>query len=371
VAVGCPSSSFGKLMNIDDMKEALMGRKKTKKVQKELLSTGSTLLNLACSDNPHGAFFPGHYYFFVGDSTSGKTWLALSAFAEACQDPAFDDYQLIYDNAEDGALMNMSRFFGKKVADRLEAPARDSSSADVFSDTVESFYFHFADAIARGPCIYILDSMDALQTGDDIEKFSEQKSDWEKGKDDGAGSFGMSKAKLNSVNIREAIRGCRETQSILIIISQTRDNVGFGFEKKTRAGGRALKFYATLEIWTSVKGKITRTIRKKKRQLGIYAIAQVKKNRVSGKDRSVEIPIYHSYGVDDVGACIDYLVDEQHWKKSKNSIVADDFDMTASRDALIAHIEENELEAELADIVGDVWKEIEAACALKRKKRYE
>lgn len=346
-------------------------KKKTKKPTKKQmsLSTGSTLLNLACSDRPEGAYLPGHYYFFVGDSQSGKTWLGLSCFAEACKNPLFGNYRLIYDNGEDGALMDMGRFFGEKVAEKLEPPAMKDGEP-VFSSTVEDFYFNLDTALDQGPCIYVLDSMDSLQTNDDQEKFEEQKKAWEEGKET-SGTYGMSKAKLNSTRLREALRKVRETESILIIISQTRDNVGFGFEKKTRAGGHALRFYATLEIWTAIAGKLHKTVRKKKRQIGIESEVRVKKNRLTGKDRQVSIPIFHSYGVDDIGSCIDYLVEEGHWKKSGTKIVADDLEFTGLRERLVEKIEGEDLEDDLREIVGDVWREIEEACALKRKRRYE
>ena len=368
--IPAPRRGYAMQTTIEAIKGALMRKRRKRKPRQELLSTGSTALNLACSDRHDGAYVKGHYYYFVGDSQSGKTWLALSSFAELCRNPAFDDYQLVYDNAEDGALMDMRRFFGDKVADRLVPPAYDEEGRPVFSDTAESFYYHVADAAARGPCFYVLDSMDALQTCDDKAKFEEHKKAWEEGKE-AKGSYGMAKAKINSTHLREALRACRDTGSILIIISQTRDNVGFGFETRTRGGGRALTFYATLEIWTSVVGKITKTVNGKKRQLGVRVEARVKKNRVSGKDRMVEIPIYHSFGIDDVGACVDYLIDEKRWKKKGQTIVADDFDFQGSRDKLIRHIEENDLETDLHDIMGTVWREIEEACAIQRKRRYE
>ena len=61
------------------------------------VSTGSTLLNLACSDHPRIGFLMGGYYYLVGDSASGKTFLSLTCFAEACINPAFDNYRLIFD----------------------------------------------------------------------------------------------------------------------------------------------------------------------------------------------------------------------------------------------------------------------------------
>jgi hypothetical protein len=167
----------------------------------------------------------------------------------------------------------------------------------------------------------------------------------------------------------------RKSGSILIVISQTRDNIGFGamFNPKTRGGGRSLKFYATLEIWSSVKGLIKKKVRGKDRQVGIVSLVHVKKNRVDGKDRQVTVPIMHSVGVDDVASCVDYLVEEKTWKKSDKGIIdATDLDFKGTRDQLIQHIEKEGLEKTLHIMVKETWDDIEKACeGFKRKSRYE
>ncbi len=149
--------------------------------------------------------------------------------------------------------------------------------------------------------------------------------------------------------------------------------MGFGamFEKQTRAGGRALKFYAMLELWSSVKNRLKKTVRGKAREIGIVAQVKVKKNRFTGKNRTVEIPIYHSFGFDDLGSCIDYLLAESHWVKKGGDIYAKEFDFTGSREDLISHIETQNLEKQLRTLTGEVWAEIEEACVVQRKSRYE
>lgn len=339
---------------------------------KEMLNSGSTLLNLACTGRPFGCFIKGKYYFFVGDSTSGKTWLALNCFAEACLNKRFDDYRLIHDNAEDGALMDLEEFFGSAVAERIEPPAGTKDDPQ-FSETIEEFYYNVDDAIQAGtPFIYVLDSMDALSSEDEQDKFDENKKAHRKGKE-AKGSYGDGKAKKNAANLRRILSGIKKTGSILIIINQTRDNINAGpfQDSKTRSGGHALKFYATLEMWTSIKGTIKKKIKEKDRELGIYSQVKIKKNRVNGRKRTVVIPIYHSYGIDDIGSCVDYLVEEGHWKKGQGGINAIDFDFKGVREKLIKHIEEQELERELRVLVGKVWDEIEEACTVKRKRRYE
>lgn len=358
------SSAFDKLKN-----KLLVTKKKCKR-DVEYLSTGSTLLNLACSDRIHGGFQKGTYVFLVGDSSSGKTFLSLTCLAEASIDRAFDDYRFVYDNAENGALMQIEKFFGRGVAERIEPPRWDGYQG-YFSSTVEEMYFHLDDAFGEGkPFIYILDSMDVLSTDEDEGKFLERKGASRTGKEI-SGSYGTSKAKANSAGIRRLIPKLKASGSILIIISQTRDNLGFGFEKKTRSGGHALRFYASLELWSSIKGKLKKTVKGKERQLGITCEVKVKKNRLTGKERTVEIPIYHSLGIDDLGSCIDYLLEEKYWSKNGAVLHAADFAFKGSRDKLIEWIEENQKEGELRELVGKVWQEIEEQCEVKRKNKYE
>lgn len=336
------------------------------------LSTGSTLLNLACSGSPTWGFRQGCYYFLVGDSASGKTFLSLTCLAEATLNPAFADHRFLFDNAEEGALMDIRRFFGQAVADRLEPPDKDKHGP-VYSETVEQFYFHLDDAFTAGkPFIYVLDSMDSLSTEEEGEKFAERKKAARKGREV-SGSYGTAKAKANSAGIRRSIPRLRETGSILIVISQTRDNIGFGamFNPKTRSGGHALRFYATLELWSSVKGRLKKTVRGKERQTGIVSHVQVKKNRLTGRERSVELPIYHSRGIDDVGSCVDWLITEGHWNKDKGGIVhAPEFRYKGSVESLIRKVEEAGRENELRLLVAEVWQEIEDACEVERKPRY-
>ena len=227
-----------------------------KLTEANMLSSGSTLLNLAVTNTPFGMLPKGKYTMFVGDSGAGKTWLALSCLAEAANSKHFSNYRLIYDDIEGGALMNLRKFFGQKLEKRIEPPAvKDGNS--IFSETIQDFYYHVDDAIHVAdtedkPFIYILDSQDALTSAYEKSKFEEHKKAYRDGKDS-AGSYGDGKAKVHSEGLRKVLSSLSRTGSILIIINQTRDNLGFGFSKKTRSGGRALRFYASVEIWVSLK----------------------------------------------------------------------------------------------------------------------
>lgn len=333
------------------------------------LSTGSTLLNLACSGKQDGGLLPGRYYLLVGDSASGKTFLSMTCFAEAVINPAFRDYRLIYDNVEDGMLLDLAALFNKRTARRVLPPAGTRANP-CYSTTVEEFYYHIDDAVQKGkPFIYVLDSADALTSEAEDTRFEENKQAFGRGRE-AKGSYGDGKAKLHSQGLRRALAGLRATRSILIILSQTRDNIGFGFETKTRSGGRALRFYATVEIWTSVAKKIKKEIKGKQRQIGVELLLQVKKNRITGKLPDVPAYIYPSYGIDDTGANVDYLCSEGWWKKKNGVIQATELGLSAQREPLIKAIEAQGKIDELRKLVGQCWADIDSACALERSRRY-
>jgi RecA/RadA recombinase len=364
-------------------KEVLLA-KRPKQTLEGAVSSGSTLLNLACTERPDVAFLKGGYYYLVGDSQSGKTFLTLTCFAEACRNKAFAKYRLIFDDVEGGALMDIAHYFGKEVAARMEAPSRRKGQP-IFSDTIESFYYHLSDLLDEGrPFIYVLDSQDALSSDAAAKKFRKQR---KAAKDEGeaAGSYGDGKAKYHSEHIREVLSRLRRSGSILIVIGQTRDNLGMSFEPKTRSGGRALRFYANLEIWTSVVGKLRKLVHGDKRTIGARCLAEIKKNRVTGKvgkDRAVEIPIYYDLGIDDVGSCVDFLITNKHWKRAKKEEGSEEdsrkavFDakemlITGTRSAIIARIEEDGMEEKLREITAQIWNQIEEECLPNRKRRYE
>jgi recombination protein RecA len=127
--------------------------------------------------------------------------------------------------------------------------------------------------------------------------------------------------------LRVTAREIKSKEALVIVISQTRDNLGFGFTTKTRSGGRALKFYCAHEMWLSVK----EPIKKRKTQIGIHANLKISKNKLTGKRRNIDIPIYDDYGVDDISANIDFLLEESFWKKEDQTILANNLNLKGTK----------------------------------------
>jgi RecA/RadA recombinase len=329
----------------------------------------------------------------IGDSQSGKTLVAFNALAECARLPAFDGHRCIYDDAEEANEFDMVRMFGRKMVSRLEPPntykemEQDEDTERVIhekgdprhSATIQDFQGNFYRAREEGvPFLYIEDSLDALSSEEEVEKTEKNIKLRDAGKET-KGSYGMDKAKALTQMLRMFHRDLKETNSLLIIISQTRENIDpMSMETKTRAGGKALKFYACLELWTAVIGRV----KSRDRVIGVDVRVRCKKNKITGKEREAVFRIYYDYGIDDIGSCIDFLVAEGFWKakgavstkknaKPTGEITATDLGVTLSRSALIQWIEDNNKEGALRRATGKAWNEIEESLRLGRKSRYE
>lgn len=332
-----------------------------------LIPSGSLMLNLACSNTWHGAYEVGRMSNLIGDSSSGKTYLALEMMAQCCMDKRFDDYALIYDDVEHALSMDIEGLFGPRLAKRIEGPEGPIDTTDP-SRTVEDLQFNICHALDSGPCIYVVDSFDALTTEQDIEKLNEQFKARQKGVDI-AGSYRMAKPKKASEMLQDVVSKLEKTKSFLLIISQTRDNVTPGtFEKRTRSGGRALKFYAQHEIWLAVTGKMKQTVHGKERVVGSNLKVKVSKNKLTGSFREVEFNFRHGYGCDDITSALNFLKQEG---LAQGGIKWTWGNYSGSLAQLISRIEDDNLERKLFRECQTAWLEVEELLKPKRKSKYE
>lgn len=329
------------------------------------LSSGSWLLNLACSNNPDYSMTTGRYYWMAGASSSGKTFWTLQHLAEAAINPEFDEYDLIFDDVEGGAMMDIAKFFGPKLAKRIQSPHTIDgipSASDLITDFYGGLYkrFEMIEKKKAKKFIYLCDSMDALRSGTSEEKFRESIDN-----DDVAGDYNLEKAKTNSMRLPEVVAKCEEHDCIVIILSQLRDNIGAKmFQKKhITSGGNALKYYATWQLWSTLGKEFKKTVHGNDRQIGITSRISVEKNRLSGKEWVIELPIYWTYGIDDIGGCVDFLIDEKSIKNTKAGLIAPDFNFEGSRNELILKIHQDKMQRILKAAVVETWRDIEQKCA--------
>lgn len=255
------------------------------------VSTGSAVTDEALG----GGVVLGRCINIVGDKSAGKTLLAMEISANfAAQYP---DGWIRYGEAEAAFDQEYAAALGIPL-DRIifnEGGKPMETVEEVFNDMTACL-----DKFKGRPGIYIIDSLDALS--DEAEL----------GRDFNEGSYGGTKPKAIGKMFRMLVGRFEEQDVALVVISQLRDklNVTFG-ETKTRSGGRALDFYATHIMWLAETGKIKQTRDGIDRIVGVNVEAYVKKNKVGLAFRKARYPILFGYGIDDLTAGCEWLVDNK------------------------------------------------------------
>jgi len=343
--------------------------RKTKPILTEdLVPSGVTLLNCSCSDNPFGAWKLGTMVRLIGDTSSGKTFLVLTSLAECCSLKRLKDYRLFYDDVEARNNFDISYLFGDRLAKRLEAPLSDDDGPRG-SNTIEEFKKTIFNLIKKKEkFIYVLDCFDALTSEAELAKMNERKTPGTKPK----GSFKTEKTRGLSEMLRMVIRGLERTGSLLIIISQVRENMDrrFAFSPKfVTTGGRALFHYASTEIWLSQVEKIRKEAGKRKRIIGVLSQAKVTKGSLTGKIRDCEFPIYYDYGIDDIGSSVEFMTYEEFWTKDGKEWQALT-GVKGTKKSIITQIEDKGLFKTLKKAVGQAWNVIEESLRLNRKRKF-
>jgi recombination protein RecA len=347
-----------------------------------LLPTGSTLLNLALAENPFGGWAKGSIANVIGDSHAGKSFLAWQTLADMANAERYDDYNLFYDDCESALHFDVDKLFGN-------ATERVRYGEDFNSKLVEKCFFRIKDLLKgnkkRVPLkmVYVVDSLDGLSSAEEVAKLESAigKRDY------------PDKPRILSEQLKQVAGLVAETQSLVLVVSQTRQNIGVMFgAKKRRSGGDALRFYSTHELWLAVK----RHIRVKERDVGTQIRVRISKNKLTGKQREVELPILVDYGIDDIGSMVDWMVEERFWvykkdkaaEKDKGRVIDDqeeeekkkkepriikasaDLGFDGIREELIGKVEEQGKLDDLRQVVAECWMRVEEGLASNRRPRY-
>jgi len=359
----------------DDVSSAIKERSKAKTEQSRgLISTGSTMLNLALSGDPFGGYALGTVVHIIGDTHAGKSLLALCMMAEAAHNKKLDKYKLVYEEPESAMMFDVADMFGEKTKDRVEfiPPKKDRASPR----TVQNWHDDLMKW--KTPFVWVTDSFDALSSEDDLKQESPTKGGWH-----------TEKASVSSQLFPKMVGRIEASDSVFLWISQTRDNIGVTFgNPKTFSGGNAIKFYRSYEIWLAKSSAIkTGKIRGKERTIGNWVKARITKNKFTGRVNEVSFPVYNYgelRGVDDVGSMVNWMIEENFWgyKTEKNEKTGKMVKMNIIETeapfidgqvkTIVRHIEENNLENKLKEIVGECWLELEQEISdfAKRKPRY-
>ena len=344
---------------------------KKKEDKGKYIGTGCTLLDLNVGGKRNRFGYPaGKIINIVGDKSSGKTFICCEIIASAYHKYG-NKLKWVYDDSESGFTFNTKKLYGFEIMPVDETQRTHSTTVQEMSGNFRKFLKTIDEENGEFG-IYVIDSLDGLSSNE-LEKIADARQKaYEKDTEYKQGSYQMESAKFLSQEFFRTLAGQIEHKNVLLIfVSQVRHNPDpFSMKKWTRAGGKALDFYAYSCLWLQTLKKL----KKAGRVNGVMIRAISDKLKAPRPFREIEFSMYFDYGIDDIGSNLDYLYDLRHkkeWtlKAAANKCVWEGEEYT--RDELVEMFDSGELNPKLLRRkVIERWEELEKEAASNRSGKY-
>lgn len=331
----------------DTVKEGSKTKLYTPISTEKVISTGSTLLDLAISGGRvRGGGLPGGLMVEIfGPSGAGKTAVVTELLASV----QYKNGDTYIDDPEGRFDSEYARIFG------YDMPKENYSISDQVKNVFDQLLSW--EPKTSEISLFAVDSIAALCSETEAEE-------WDK--------RGQAKAKELTQGCRKIATKLTGTNKVVLFTNHEKD----GDYGKTTPGGKAVPYHSSLRIRIHGKKPIEKKksykteVRGNKKEraissvVGIQSECLIKKSSIDKEFRTVPLYITFGVGVDDVRANLQYVKD-----MTKDTVYDVINDTRNNMDAAVKYIEENNLEADLREAVINIWEEIESLFETERKKK--
>ena len=258
----------------------------------EWISTGSTMLDLAIANRPHGGFPVGRITEITGLEASGKSLIAAHALANTQKKGGL----AIYIDTENAISREFLEAIGVNLKEMLYVPLE--TVEDIF-EAIETLAESVRKSSKDRLVTIVVDSVAGASTK------QEMAAEFDK---DG---WATSKAIVLSKAMRKITNFVGRERLCLIFTNQLRTRLGVSFgDPYTTSGGKAIAFHSSVRLRLKSIGQIKLKDENGREEVfGIKTRAQVIKNRMGPPLRSIDYDIYFDSGIDDYGSWLTMLKD--------------------------------------------------------------
>lgn len=285
--------------------DGLKNRRNEMKFNRPYFMTGVRLIDMVMGGEKGVHGNPaGRILNVVGDKSAGKTFINNEIIANAHYTYG-DKFKWMYADTEHGYSFDTQTLYGMDIC------TEDSDKPETVE---EAFYclWKFCESLKKDEFgVYVIDSLDALTSEEQDKRAQERIAAMDKGKELDKGSYLMGKQKyLSQEFFAQLCKRLEQYNVLLIIVSQIREKVDpTSFEKYSRAGGKALDFYAFMVIWLATAKKYEYEEGDRKVVLGGTNKLKVTKGKVPRPYRECFYTYYFNYGIDNIETGVDFLFD--------------------------------------------------------------
>jgi recombination protein RecA len=283
-------------------------------VDVDAISSGSISIDAALGV---GGYPKGRIIEIYGPESSGKTTLALHAIAEVQKRGG----RAAFIDAENAIDPRYAKALGVNIDDLvLSQPDSGEQALEITEMLIKS------GAID----LIVIDSVAALVPQAELDG---EMSD---------SSMGL-QARLMSKAMRKLAGVMNRSECTCIFINQLREKIGVMFgNPETTAGGKALKFYASIRIDIR-RGE---AIKNGTEVIGNKVTVKVVKNKVAPPFKIAQVEIMYGVGISRIGELVDLAVDNDIVQKSGSWMSYKAEKIGQGREAVKAYLEANPVIAE-------------------------